>query len=313
MDHRFQRVVARTHEQRPARLRLIGQLLGQLTEEHLYLPTPPSAALYASAHQLLYQARIAAMRRDHDGVAEVAGLIRRLPELPAPREGVEFLLVPASACTWQHGEQYASDVPVLDPPKATRSWLGPEQSAELQAAVDLLADVGMLEWVNASCGVVVWTTRSPLRGTSISYTLRSLEGTIVTDWPDDPVRLAENLLHEATHTWLNEAVRVLGESLQGPDLFSPWKQRMRPALGIAHSGAAFTNVAHFLHRVLESGAGSHDARIYARRRLSYELDQLELASSAIREAYALIRDSDLAGLLTDHFDQLHGTRAAFAI
>lgn len=106
---------------------------------------------------------------------------------------------------------------------------------------------------------------------------------------DDPVVLARDLIHEAGHNWLNDALAATGCKISDAAHFhSPWKQTMRPAFGFLHACWAFPLTMLFTAHALNSTAGD------LHRFLTAYLDQQRslLADTAPDHARALELISD---------------------
>ena len=110
------------------------------------------------------------------------------------------------------------------------------------------AEAGFAELL-AGHAVVVCLLRGKSLGDPLhSWTITRLPGTIFCDYTSHPAVLARDLIHEAGHNWLNDALtatqNVISEETK---FFSPWKQAMRPAYGFIHACWAFP-LTMLLHR-----------------------------------------------------------------
>lgn len=122
-----------------------------------------------------------------------------------------------------------------------------------------------------------------------SWTISRLPGTVFMDHVDDPVVLARDLIHEAGHNWLNDALAATGCKISDTAHFhSPWKQTTRPAFGFLHACWAFPLTMLFTAHALSSTEGD------LHRFLTAYLDQQRslLASTAPDHARALELISD---------------------
>ncbi|WP_340375662.1 HEXXH motif-containing putative peptide modification protein [Streptomyces sp. SS7] len=131
--------------------------------------------------------------------------------------------------------------------------------------------------------------RKKLGDTLDSWTITRLPGTIYCDHVDEPVVLARDLIHEAGHNWLNDALAATACKISEETTFySPWKRTMRPAFGFLHACFAFPLTMIYTARVLPSTSGD------LHRFLSTYLDQQRglLAGTVDDHAHAL-------GLITD--------------
>ncbi|MFI5982009.1 aKG-HExxH-type peptide beta-hydroxylase [Streptomyces sp. NPDC051555] len=142
----------------------------------------------------------------------------------------------------------------------------------------------------AAHAVVLCLLRAKNLGETLdSWTISRLPGTVFMDHVDDPVVLARDLIHEAGHNWLNDALAATGSKISDTAHFhSPWKQTMRPAFGFLHSCWAFPLTMLFTAQALNSSAGD------LHRFLTAYLDQQRslLAGTATDHAHALELISD---------------------
>ncbi|MFB7782197.1 HEXXH motif-containing putative peptide modification protein [Streptomyces vinaceus] len=142
----------------------------------------------------------------------------------------------------------------------------------------------------ASHAVVLCLLRTKSLGETLdSWTISRLPGTVFMDHVDDPVVLARDLIHEAGHNWLNDALTATGcEISDAAHFHSPWKQTTRPAFGFLHACWAFPLTMLFTAHALNSTEGD------LHRFLSTYLDQQRslLASTPIDHARALELISD---------------------
>nr|WP_262928550.1 HEXXH motif-containing putative peptide modification protein [Streptomyces sp. CBMA152] len=74
-----------------------------------------------------------------------------------------------------------------------------------------------------------------------SWALTRLPGTVFTDYTGHPEILARDLIHEAAHNWLNDALTLHGIHLpDGVTFYSPWRGTRRPVYGFLHACWAFS-------------------------------------------------------------------------
>ncbi|MER7464235.1 HEXXH motif-containing putative peptide modification protein [Streptomyces sp. NPDC097981] len=142
----------------------------------------------------------------------------------------------------------------------------------------------------AAHAVVLCLLRTKNLGETLdSWTISRLPGTVFMDHVDDPVVLALDLIHEAGHNWLNDALAATGSKISDAARFhSPWKQTMRPAFGFLHACWAFPLTMLFTAHALNSTTGD------LHRFLVAYLDQQRslLAGTATDHARALELISD---------------------
>ncbi|MQS39039.1 aKG-HExxH-type peptide beta-hydroxylase [Streptomyces katsurahamanus] len=142
----------------------------------------------------------------------------------------------------------------------------------------------------AAHAVVLCLLRTKSLGETLdSWTISRLPGTVFMDHVDDPVVLARDLIHEAGHNWLNDALAATGCKISDTAHFhSPWKQTTRPAFGFLHACWAFPLTMLFTAHSLNNTTGD------LHRFLSAYLDQQRslLADTATDHSRALELISD---------------------
>ncbi|WP_328763999.1 aKG-HExxH-type peptide beta-hydroxylase [Streptomyces sp. NBC_00272] len=142
----------------------------------------------------------------------------------------------------------------------------------------------------AAHAVVLCLLRTKNLGETLdSWTISRLPGTVFMDHVDDPVVLARDLIHEAGHNWLNDALAATGCKISDTaHFYSPWKQTKRPAFGFLHACWAFPLTMLFTAHALTSTTGD------LHRFLAAYLDQQRslLAGTAPDHASALELISD---------------------
>ncbi|MFI1742579.1 aKG-HExxH-type peptide beta-hydroxylase [Streptomyces sioyaensis] len=77
--------------------------------------------------------------------------------------------------------------------------------------------------------VVCLLEHRDLADTLFRWSITRLPGTVFTDYTNHPVVLARDLIHEAGHQWLNDALALAQAVL--PDevtFYSPWRATQRP-------------------------------------------------------------------------------------
>lgn len=148
---------------------------------------------------------------------------------------------------------------------------------------DLLADHAV---------AVCLLRRKQLGQTLDSWSITRLPGTVFCDHVGDPTVLARDLIHEAGHNWLNDALVAVGCTLSDEATFySPWKGVGRPVFGFVHACWAFPLTMIYTARVLPHTSGA------LHRFLTSYLDQqrplLAATTSDHPRALDLITDTEL--------------------
>jgi hypothetical protein len=108
------------------------------------------------------------------------------------------------------------------------------------------------------------------------------------------VRLAEDLLHEATHMRVHE-IESLHPLVTGGDarFYSPWRREWRPLRGILHGACTFTVGAAFFERMLRASEGrsrgirfSSARTAWLSRRFLEEMESTRVALATLGSAAA---------------------------
>ena len=140
--------------------------------------------------------------------------------------------------------------------------------------------------------VVVLLRTKQLGQTLDSWTITRLPGTVFLDHVGKPVVLARDLIHEAGHNWLNDALTATGTKIDDQAKFhSPWKQSMRPAFGFLHACWAFPLTMLYTAKVLEHAEG--DVRSFLTAYLDQQRDHLATTAADHPRVLELIRDEGL--------------------
>ncbi|WP_405773786.1 aKG-HExxH-type peptide beta-hydroxylase [Streptomyces sp. NBC_00859] len=254
----------------------------------------------ALVHHVFQQVQAAVATRDGERVARALRLWQNRDALRAQAIATAVgpvLVVSAEQCTPVQDDRLGSRMYLLDAPEPLP---GPEReqlALTLNTAIDAALAVGA-EVLRSSTAVVIRTGEVALGETCRSYTFDFLPGTVVSNWSGEPLRLAETLVHEATHSWLNECLE--SEEVEfppGTNFHSPWKGEERPAFGITHAALAFAHVIQYLSRV-QPDAGDH-SRLAAvlRRRWADELDSLNSGRDAAEQCFDMVSSERLRAYL----------------
>lgn len=106
-------------------------------------------------------------------------------------------------------------------------------------AIALTERHGFGALVANSAKVICLLARRGLFDTLHSWTITALPGTIFTNHTGHPEILARDIIHEASHNWLNDAMAATATRIPEGTVFSPWRHAMRPAFGFLHACWAF--------------------------------------------------------------------------
>jgi hypothetical protein len=118
---------------------------------------------------------------------------------------------------------------------------------------------------------------------------------------DDPVQLAEVLVHELQHSKLNAVLDLfaLVENDSGARWYAPWRTDPRPLVGVLHGIYAFASVVEFWH-VERDHMTDPDERRAATFAFALRRHQIRAAIEGVRYASEL---TDLGRLLVDAADK----------
>ncbi|KJS54404.1 hypothetical protein VM98_19235 [Streptomyces rubellomurinus subsp. indigoferus] len=251
----------------------------------------PTAAAYALAHHVLEGAEHAARTDNPDTFAWYT---------EHPDAGAADL-APAGPLTVAPGEENLitssiSDTPyyVLGP--ATQAAPGHLHKLTVESA-GLAAEHGFGELVDAHAPVVCLLTGKPLGSPLRSWTISRMPGTVFLDYvPDNPVMVARDLVHEAGHNWLNDALTATGCEIDNAQTFySPWKKTHRPAYGFLHGCWSFSLVALYVAAVLPTTSG--ETHTFLTAYLDRQRTQLRIVTGDHETALQTITDATLGARL----------------
>ncbi|MBY8862382.1 hypothetical protein K7711_38330 [Nocardia sp. CA2R105] len=126
------------------------------------------------------------------------------------------------------------------------------RAAELVAtAFDIAAEHGFGDLIANHSPIVCLLIERRLDEPLNSWAISRLPGTVFLDHVGDPTILARDLVHEAGHNWLNDALAAAGIGLDdGKTWNSPWKNTHRPTFGFLHSCWAFPLTMLFAARAI---------------------------------------------------------------
>ncbi|MCX4573427.1 HEXXH motif-containing putative peptide modification protein [Streptomyces sp. NBC_01571] len=205
------------------------------------VPPPDDEALpltYALAHHRLQGAENAARRRDTttlDWYRNAAGpALARLAH--SSRLGPRIVIAPNE------------DEMIRGPHSDTPYYLlGPDTTGAAESLAVLaddafghIAATGLDALVAAHAAVICLTGRRRPDQTLRSFAITRLPATVFTDHTGDAAVLGRDLVHEAAHNWLNDALAALHITIPDDETyFSPWRGTQRPAYGFLHACFAF--------------------------------------------------------------------------
>ncbi|WP_051926381.1 aKG-HExxH-type peptide beta-hydroxylase [Streptomyces durhamensis] len=210
-----------------------------------------SALDYAVAHHLLEGAEHAARARDADRLNWFRNAtVQDLTQLSA---GPHIVLNPRPA-DLLHSEISETAYYLVGPDTAPAS---PETHGLVRAALASAAEHGFGTLLTQHAPVVCLLNRRRLDETLHSWALTRLPGTVFTDYTAHPEVLARDLIHEAAHNWLNDALTAHDVSLPADvTFFSPWRGTPRPIYGFLHACWAFSLTVLYARRARCGATGA---------------------------------------------------------
>lgn len=210
-----------------------------------------SALDYAVAHHLLEGAERAARSRDADRLAWYRRTtVRDLTHLSA---GPHIVLSPCPADLLR--SEISETAYYLIGPDTNPA--PPEALGLVRAAIASATEHGFGTLLTQHAAVICLLNRRRLDETLHSWALTRLPGTVFTDYTAHPEVLARDLIHEAAHNWLNDALAAHDVRLPGDvTFFSPWRGTDRPVFGFLHACWAFSLTALYARQARRSASGA---------------------------------------------------------
>ncbi|MET7952230.1 HEXXH motif-containing putative peptide modification protein [Micromonospora sp. NPDC005324] len=157
--------------------------------------------------------------------------------------------------------------------------------------------------------IVCLLRRKRLHDTLLSWTITRLPGTVFTDHTEHPLVLARDLIHEAGHNWLSDALAACHVTIpDGQHFYSPWRATKRPAFGFLHACWAFPLTVLYAARV--ASTTSPQVRDFLTMHLRTQADHLQQARAGFQAAVTLVDHDDLRHRMTKIFDAAVSITAA---
>ncbi|MFB6528968.1 HEXXH motif-containing putative peptide modification protein [Streptomyces sp. NPDC056399] len=251
-----------------------------------------SALDYAVAHHLLEGAEHAARARDADRLAWYRRTtVRDLTHLSA---GPHIVLSPRPADLLR--SEISETAYYLVGPDSTPA---PREAHGLaRAALASASEHGFGTLLTQHAPVICLLDRRRLDETLHSWALTRLPGTVFTDYTAHPEVLARDLIHEAAHNWLNDALAAHNVRLPAEvAFFSPWRATTRPVYGFLHACWAFSLTVLYTRQV------RRDASEAVVPFLDAYLRQQENLLASVADSLAQALPYLSAAMLRDHVDR----------
>ncbi|MEU6279922.1 HEXXH motif-containing putative peptide modification protein [Streptomyces sp. NPDC047028] len=133
----------------------------------------------------------------------------------------------------------------------------PEARDLVRAALASATEHGFGTLLTQHAPVICLLNRRRLDETLHSWALTRLPGTVFTDYTAHPEILARDLVHEAAHNWLNDALAAYDISLPAEvTFFSPWRGTRRSVFGFLHACWAFSLTVQYAREARRSTTGA---------------------------------------------------------
>ncbi|AYN42459.1 HEXXH motif domain-containing protein [Streptomyces dangxiongensis] len=248
-----------------------------------------SALDYAVAHHLLEGAEHAARARDADRLAWYRRTtVRDLTHLSV---GPHIVLRPRPADLLR--SEISETAYYLVGPDASPA--PPEALGLVRAALASATEHGFGALLTQHAPVICLLNRRRLDETLHSWALTRLPGTVFTDYTAHPEVLARDLIHEAAHNWLNDALAAHDVHLPADvTFFSPWRGTPRPVYGFLHACWAFSLTVLYTRQARCSATGALVHFLDAH--LRQQEGQFASVSDALAEALSYVS----AKVVRDH-------------
>lgn len=210
-----------------------------------------SALDYAVAHHLLEGAEQAARARNTDLLAWYRKTTTR--DLTHLSAGPHIVLSPRPENLLR--SEISETAYYLIRPDTSPA--PPEALGLVRAAIASATEHGFGALLTQHAPVICLLNRRRLGETLHSWALTRLPGTVFTDYTAHPEVLARDLIHEAAHNWLNDALAAYDVSLPADVAFvSPWRGTPRPVYGFLHACWAFSLTVLYARQARRDATGA---------------------------------------------------------
>ncbi|MFE9575332.1 HEXXH motif-containing putative peptide modification protein [Nocardia sp. NPDC006044] len=285
------------------RTQSIGATLHATTTSPLDLTHP--ALAYALAHHCLEGAEHAARQRDSRQFRWYRDSFTKAPQrwLESTTHGPTVIQAPPAQLLLR-SELAETPYYLLSPETQPASTQLTRLTSE---ALDIAHDCGFGALVSRHAPVVCLLQAKDPTGTLDSWTISRLPGTVFLDYTGDPYLLARDIIHEASHNWLNDALAATGTVIaDSAGYYSPWKRTTRPAFGFLHACWAFPLTMLFSAAASTAPQTPPPTREHLRTYTHQQHAKLSATATDHPHALALIDDRELRGRLHEiHTTALH--------
>lgn len=252
------------------------------------------------SNHILHEVTEAARAGDRARVSLALALWNDLPQHPqSPVRSIDGRLDTLLGGLPENVTSIESDMPIFALTATVLDAARPSYKSLVRDSLGCVTSAGFGHYPDLALSLVVLLRPRPAGAEEYDNgTNEAFPCTIYTDYLDDPYLLAEDVLHETVHGWLNEAMAA--QDIELPDTaeyYSPWKENRRTAYGIIHSGMAFSHVVMYLSRIASLEETPAFVKAYAQTRIADEAGRLREAEAGIRAAAGLMRCEELELIL----------------
>lgn len=174
----------------------------------------------------------------------------------------------------------------------------------IQSTLNLLEYCGYNNMLNMSLAniVLLENNNTPSR----SYTIKQFPMTIFTDYEENPIIFAENIIHEVGHCNLNDIFNSFNIDLDSNIYYySPWKKTQRPLFGFLHAIWSFSVVTNYYKKIEEKFLSDSD-RAFVEFRIQYEKSRLISSEQDLISACSYINNHVVKEYIVDQYTRAIG-------
>jgi hypothetical protein len=262
-----------------------------------------SALDYAVAHHLLEGAEHAARARDGARLAWYRRTtVRDLTHLSA---GPHIVLNPRTADLLR--SEISETAYYLVGPDTSPA--PPEALGLVRAAIASATEHGFGTLLTQHAPVICLLHRRRLDETLHSWALTRLPCTVFTDYTAHPEVLARDLIHEAAHNWLNDALAAHDVRLPTDvTFFSPWRGTDRPVFGFLHACWAFSLTVLYTREARHSATDA--VAPFLDTHLRHQAVQFAAATDQMEQALSYVTAHEIRERIGRAVDNVVGPEAS---
>ncbi|WP_338672581.1 HEXXH motif-containing putative peptide modification protein [Streptomyces sp. SCSIO 30461] len=259
-----------------------------------------SALDYAVAHHLLEGAEQAARSRDADRLAWCRSTTSQ--DLTHLSTGSHIILNPRPTDLLR--SEISETAYYLVRPDTSPA---PSEAQTLvRTALVSASEHGFGALLTQHAPVICLLNHRRLDETLHSWALTRLPGTVFTDYTAHPEVLARDLIHEAAHNWLNDALAAHAVNLpSNATFFSPWRGTDRPVFGFLHACWAFSLIVLYIRQIQPDATGA--VALFLDAYLRWQQSQFNVAVDSLPNALSYVSSGALRECIGRTVDEAIGT------